>query len=79
MPDPGLRQRLREGQARAQAANLAEMGRPLEGPGAERRLARLQRRFRQVSLAARRGDRRVVTLAVLVFVTVVALGLWLTA
>ena len=78
MPDPGWRRRSQEGQARAQSANLAEMGRPLEGPGAEKRLARLQHRFRQVSLAARRGDRRTVIFAVVVFVVVVALGLRLT-
>jgi hypothetical protein len=50
----------------------------LDGPGSEERLANLQGRFRQLS-PQRVRDRRVLTLAVMLFFAVVAAGLWLTA
>jgi len=75
MSDGGWRQRRRDGQARAQAANLE---RRLEGPGAEQRLHRIRSRFRKALAGGGPGSMGLTTLSVLVFLAVVAIGLWLT-
>jgi len=77
MSDGSWRQRRRDGQARAQAANLE---RRLEGPGAEQRLHRIRTRFRKALAGGGGGpgSMGLTTLSVLVFLAVVAIGLWLT-
>jgi len=78
MSDDGRRQRWRDGQA--QAANATNLERRLEGPGAEQRLDRIRSRFRKALAGGgwASGSIGVTTLSVLVFLAVVAIGLWLT-
>jgi hypothetical protein len=72
----GFGSRWRKGSARNRARNVAELQDQLEGPGSERRLAQIQRRFRVLDKQARR--KAAVGLAMLgmgVFLAVVAIGL----
>jgi Flp pilus assembly protein TadB len=77
----GFGTRSREGTTRTPARNVAErQGLALEGPGAEARLDRIQRRFRRVersakSQASRRASLRLLRLAAVVFLCVVGVGL----
>lgn len=72
----GWSQRWRKGQQRAQTANLADLAPRLEGPGSKARLRAIQRRFRQLSAKASRPSALQLTiLAVLVFLSVLSLGL----
>jgi hypothetical protein len=77
MSDRGWRKRSREGEARAQAANVADLDRPLEGPGSERRLRRVHARFRKVLAPQDLTPRRLALLCVLAFLAVLAVGLLL--
>jgi hypothetical protein len=78
MPERGWRKHWRDGSARVQAANLAELDRRLEGPGAERRLQRIRARFRRALAEGHPRPLNLGILCALVFLAVVALGLVFT-
>lgn len=78
MPRHGWRKRWAEGQAQSRAANVAELDRKLEGPRAEQRLRRIQARFQQALAANRPSPLGLGVTCVLVFLTVLTLGLLLT-
>jgi hypothetical protein len=74
MSDEGFENRRREGEERAQTRNLAEMERPLEGPGSEERLHAVRRRFRSSNGGDRLPTGQLILVAVAVFLIVLMFG-----
>lgn len=66
-------ERWRNGQLRTRALNALEMASRLEGPGSERRLQRLQRRFRKLNAPRREASHA--RLGLIVFSLILVLGL----
>jgi hypothetical protein len=74
----GFMERHREGEAATRARNLAEAQQTLEGPGSERRLARVQAGFRDQGRALDHRPLKtihLVLMAAVVFVLVLTVGL----
>jgi hypothetical protein len=74
MSDEGFENRRREGEERVQTRDLAEMERPLEGPGSEERLQAVRRKFRSSDSSDRLPASQLILVGVAVFLIVLMFG-----